>query len=253
MADAQEERFRDLDDAEMALALAHAEVVQRQEDLAEHVFGEEPRTSSTIRTAGIGLLSAGMAMSLFDGVHQHISDPYMAAMIALGPSIAAGLFLTEALYSTAAPKSRKWGILAGLGLSASVGLLRLTFSGGGLGKAIALTLFELAIVALLELRGRELRDRFEPWCAERTEHARREQRLAAAQEVEQSTLNKVTTLKDEIAAHEEMRQFRLYCSQKLEEIREGAIQAELAGARLGIGEMKGLKRGIIPEYLRRKG
>jgi hypothetical protein len=150
------------------------------------------------------------------------------------------------IYNTNSPKRREWGLVAGLGLSLSAGFLRYAFSGGGLLTAVALTLFELAIVGILDWRGRHLTEQLEAWREKDNERVRRQQRLAAAEQHEARAADKLRELEAQIEAHEEKVAARSTCAKKFPEIQETVRKAEVAGALHTIAANQGIKRGVIP-------
>jgi hypothetical protein len=236
----------DKDDADMALAKAKVETRKCEQELAQHVVSEQPATSTVVTICGTALFAAGCAVGLYDWVRDRISDPVLSGMLALAFGVALGSVVVTAIYNVNSPKRRTWGLIAGLGLSLSAGFLRYAFSGGGLLTAVALTLFELAIVATLDWLGRHLNDQFEIWRGEDNERVRRQQRLDAAERHETRAADKLRELDGQIEAHQEKVAARSTCAKKFPEIQEAVKKAEVVGAQRAIAENIGIKRGVIP-------
>jgi hypothetical protein len=253
LSESYERNLADYDNAEMSLAIANAAIREREREVADYALGAEPRTSGVVTVAGAGLLASGLAISLYDAVHDRIPDPYLACLGALAPSIALGLLITLSLYSTNAPRNRRWALAAGFALSVSAGLLRLAFSGGGVLMTLSLTAFELSVVAFLDWLGRGLSEKYDRWAVERDAHDKLVQRQETVRETGRRAADELERLRDAITTHREMVEFRSLCFQKFEVIEEALKRAELNGAWRAIAEHQGLRRGVAPEYVSMNG
>src|SRR4051812_11690336 len=119
-----DQRLLDREDADMALDNAKLEVRRCEQELADHVVPERPAPSTVVVICGTALFAAGCALGLYDWIHERITDPVLAGMLAFFFGLALGLFVTTSVYNTDSPKRRTWGLIAGLGLSFSAGFLR---------------------------------------------------------------------------------------------------------------------------------
>jgi len=245
-ADDHEKSLRELDDAEMSLTQAAVAVREREQDLAR--LGPEssaPAASTWLIVGGVVLFAAGFALAIFDWVHDRIADPYLAALVALVPSVALGIFVVRCLTHPDSPRSRTVGLVAGIGISIAVGVLRYAFAPDEPILAIACTLLEGFVLLCLDWWGKHLQVCHQKWLIEHEAHGKAEHLLAAARQLHERVAARVAVLKQAIAAHLEEVTIRALCFQKLSEIESALANAIIGGAHAGIAENQGLKRGVV--------
>jgi hypothetical protein len=248
-ADEHEKTVRDIGDAEMAEVRAGHVVRQREDERARlGASGPMPQLPSWMTTGGTALFAMAFAIGIFDWVHERLSDPYVAALVCLIPSIALGVFVCRALTSAESPADRKVGFLAGIGLAIATGILRYAFNPDEWLIALAVTLIETTVVLFLHWHGDGLQARYQAW---RTEHAARAtsaQVLEAARDQHQRTANRITQLKEQAAVHLREVARRSLLSEKGAEIEVAVVKAIVAGAHQGIAENQGMRRGVSPVF-----
>ena len=245
-ADEHGKHLEDLDNAEMALANGVATARQRQEERAK--LGPEteaPKASTWLTAGGTTLFAAGFALGIYDWIHDRITDPYIAAVIALIPSAALGIFVVRSLTNPDSPRKRTLGMIAGIGISLATGILRYAFSPDDLIVAIALTLLELFIVFFLDWHGKHLQAKYQQWEVERAARKKADHLVTDASQNNAATSQVIANLKQKIAEHVDSIALRSLICQKYSEIEAALINAIMAGAHKGIADNQGLKRGVM--------
>jgi hypothetical protein len=246
-ADEHDKTLHELDDVEMALTQGLVTVTQREQERAD--LGPDappPSVSTWLVVGGTILFAAGFALALFDWVHERLSDPYLAALIALIPSVALGIFVVRCLTNPDSPNKRTMGLVAGVGVSIATGILRYAFSSDELVIATALSLLELFLVCLLDWQGKHLQARHQKWLTEHEARSRADHRLDAARQQYNRVGEQIAQLEHKKASHVEELTIRSLCFQKITEIEDALRNAIISGAHKGISENQGLKRGVMP-------
>lgn len=104
-ADDYEKTLHDLDDAEMALTQATVTLQQREQERAHHgPHTSAPTVAAWLVGAGTSLFAAGFALGIYDWVHDRLTDPYLAALVALIPSVAPGYLCGPLAYAAGFPE-----------------------------------------------------------------------------------------------------------------------------------------------------
>ncbi len=250
--DAHEKAIRDLADSEMAVVNAAHLKRQREDERARlgADVSSPPSLPQWMTVGGTGLFAMAFSIGVFDWIHERLADAYLAALAALIPSVALGIFVVRALTSAESPSDRKVGFIAGLGISVGTGILRLAFSPDEWLIAVALTLIELFVVTFLDWHGGHVQNRYQQWLGRCETRASASRLLEAAREQQQRAEERVAELTEASARHlREVARRSLFC-QKAEEIEAAVVRAVIAGAHAGCAENQGLRRGVSPVSFR---
>lgn len=241
----------DLADAEMAAVKASHVVRQREDERAR--LGANPLPPCLppwMTIGGTTLFAMAFGIGIFDWIHDRLPDVYLAALAALIPSVALGVFVVRSLTSAESPAERKLGFIAGIGLAAATGVLRFAFAPDEWLIAVALTLLETAVVLFLHWHGDALQVRFRQWLAQQEGRAAAQGLLDAANAQHRRAIERVAALTEKSYAFlQEVARRSLLC-QKAAEIQTVVVNAILAGAQLGVAENQGLRRGVSPAAFR---
>lgn len=244
----EEEHVKRLQEiADLEMSLTHAKAALRQREIeASHLrpMAAAPRLPAWMTTGGTTIFSFAFAIGVFDPINDRLQDPFLAALAALVPSVALGIFVCRALTSPQSPENRELGLWAGLGLSGASGILRYGFAPDEPLITIGITCIELFVVLFLDWHGKHLQAAYQAWGQQQTERETAQQRTDVAQQQVNRIVEEINRLKDLDANYRNEIAIRSAVSQKLVELETAAVNAIITGAQVGISENQGLKRGV---------